>query len=348
MARVLVTGASGFLGAHTTARLLADGHTVRVLVRQPERLRRSLQPVGVDVEDPRVEVAQGDMTDPVGVRAAVEDCELAVHAAATYSYRRRDARRMREENQLGTTTVLDAAIESGCRGIVHVSSVIALVRKGAIVDHESPLGVGIGPYSTSKIESERVARARQDAGSPVAIVNPGGVLGPMDPNLGESNQVVLEVLRGRLPMWPRGGLQWVDVRDTAAVIVAALERPGGRFMVPGENVSAPHIPLAAVTGRRLPFACVPLAALMPALLPGYLTGWSFLPGALEGARLVRLGTEVDPSSAVTGLGIPGRPLRESMTDTVRWLVEAGHLSPRQAGSALRTQFDSPPKNEEST
>ena len=206
MSRALLTGASGFLGAHTTARLLDDGHTVRALARNPERLRENLRPVGVDVDDPRIEVSQGDMTDTSAVRAAVAGCELVVHAAATFSYQRRDETRMREENVLGTENVLDAAIAEGCRGIVHVSSIAALLHKGAVLNHRSLLGAGIGPYTTSKVESERVARDRQESGAPVAIVNPGGIIGPYDPYLGESNAVVRDILRGRLPTWPRGGL----------------------------------------------------------------------------------------------------------------------------------------------
>lgn len=341
MSRVLLTGASGFLGAHTTARLLDDGHTVRGLVRTPERLRDHLRPLGVDIEDPRIEVFQGDMTDASAVQAAVADCDLAVHAAATFSYRRRDEKRMRDENVLGTKNVLDAAIAEGCRGIVQVSSIAALLHKGAVLDHRSLLGAGIGPYTTSKVESERVARERQQAGAPVAIVNPGGIIGPHDPYLGESNAVVRDILRGRLPTWPRGGLQWVDVRDTADVIAAALDRPGGRFLVPGENVAAPHARLSEVTGRRLPLMLLPMGVITPCVLPGYLTGWSFLPGALEGARVISLGTVADPSSTVNDLGISGRTLQDSLRDTIRWLVEAGHLSPKQAGRALTPEAPSP-------
>ena len=319
---------------HTTSRLLDEGHAVRALVRTPDRLWDNLRPLGIDRGDSRIEVLQGDMTDAAAVRAAAAGCELAVHAAATFSYQRRDGERMRAENVLGTTRVLDAAIDAGCRGIVHVSSVAALLRKGAVLDDRSPLGTEIGPYTTSKIDSERVARERQEAGAPVATVYPGGILGPHDPYLGESDQAVRDVLRGRAPVWPRGGLQWVDVRDTAEVIAAALHRPGGRFLVPGENLGAPHAVLSELTGRRLPVVVLPPGALVPALLPGYLTGWSFLPGAVEGARAIGLGTVADPSATVTTLGISGRPLKESLRDTIRWLVEAGHLTPKQAGRVL--------------
>ena len=213
-----------------------------------------------------------------------------------------------------------------------MSSIVALLRPGATLDHESPLGVTLGPYTQSKVDSERVARERQQAGASVAIVNPGGILGPHDPYLGESDRVIRDVVRGRLPTWPRGGgFQWVDVRDTAEVVVAALDRPGRHYLVPGENVTLAHQPLRAVTGHRLPAPRLPLKAALPVLHLGYHTGWSFLPYAVEGSRVIALDTRVDYSATVADLGISGRSLAESMRDTVRWLAEAGHISSRHAG-----------------
>ena len=330
----MVTGASGFLGIHILQRLLTDGHQVRAFVRTPSKLRDNLGLLGVEPDDPRIDVVTGDMTDPAAAREAASGCDHAIHAAATYSYRRSDAERMVQENAVGTTTILDAAIAAGCTGIVHVSSTVALMRPGATLDHHSPLGVVLGPYTQSKVESERVARDRQEDGAPLAIVNPGAILGPHDPYLGETNEVVVEILRGLLPTWPRGCLQWVDVRDTAQVVVAALARPGGRYLVPGENVTLPHEPLRTATGHRLPVLRVPLKAALPVLQLGYRTGWSFLPHAVEGSRIIALDARVDPSATVADLGISGRTLSETLGDTVRWLVEAGHIKPRNAGRVL--------------
>src|SRR5215212_9331677 len=211
MAVVMLTGASGFLGIHIVKRLLDQGHRVRAFVRTPAKLRENLAALGVERDDARIDVVAGQMTDAVAAREAVSSCDQAIHAAATFSYRRRDAERMLRENELGTTTILDAAVDAGCTGIVHVSSIVALLRRGAALDHRSPLGATIGPYTQSKRESERAARDRQQDGAPITIVNPGAVFGPHDPNLGESDEVIRDILRGRLPTWPRGGMQWVDV-----------------------------------------------------------------------------------------------------------------------------------------
>ena len=333
MAVVMLTGASGFLGIHIVQRLLDQGNDVRAFVRTPAKLRENLALLGVDPDDPRIEVVAGDMTDTAAVREAASGCDRAIHAAATFSYRRRDAQRMLRENKAGTTTVLDTAIEAGCTCIVHVSSIAALLRPGATLDHQSPLGITLGPYTQSKVESERVARDRQEAGAPVTIVNPGAIVGPHDPYLGESNATIRDILRGRLPTWPRGGLQWVDVRDTADVVVAALDREGRRYFVPGEYVALPHVTLRVVTGRRLPAMRLPVKAVLPVLQLGYNTEWSFLPHAVEGSRFIATDTRVDYSATLGDLGVIGRPLEEFMRDTVRWLADAGHIAPREAGRA---------------
>jgi nucleoside-diphosphate-sugar epimerase len=331
MTVVLLTGASGFLGSHVLRRLLDDGEQVRAFVRTPSKLRDNLEPLGVDPDDPRIEVVVGDMTDPAAARDAASGCDRAIHAAATYSYHRRDADRMLRENEAGTAAVLDAAIAAGCTGIVHVSSIVALLGPGATLDHRSPLGIAVGPYTRSKRESERVARDRAEAGAPVAVVNPGAIIGPHDPAIGESEAYIRDILRGLLPVWSRGGMQWVDVRDTAEVVVAALDRPGRRYLVPGEHVVLPHETLRTVTGRRLPAVRLPLRAALPVLKLGYRTDWPLLPHGEEAARVYALDTRVDYSATVDELGITGRPLADTMRDTVRWLAEAGHISPRAAG-----------------
>jgi nucleoside-diphosphate-sugar epimerase len=98
MNAVLLTGASGFLGIHVLHRLLDEGHRVRAFVRTPTKLREHLSLLGMDPDHRSLEVASGDMTNPAAVKEAVAGCDRAIHAAATFSYRRRDADRMLREN----------------------------------------------------------------------------------------------------------------------------------------------------------------------------------------------------------------------------------------------------------
>lgn len=336
MSTVLLTGASGFLGLHTLQHLLDAGHHVRAYVRSPHRLEANLLPFGIELEDSRIEVAEGDMTSVSGVRTAAEGCDAVVHTAATFSYKRRDRERMARENSAGTRTILEAGAEAGARTLVHVSSTVALVHPGGgVIDHTSPLGTGTGPYSESKVASEAVARGLQEAGAPVTIVNPGGILGPHDPYLGENAESILQALKGQSPAWPRGSLLYNDVREVAATLTAAVDHdPGRRFIVPGHNAEGLFPVLREVTGRRLPAATLPPGLLVAAAMPGYLTGWSFLPGAVEGIRTIACANAADGSETTRELGIEARPFEQSVRDTVRWLVEAGHLKAKHAGKAL--------------
>ena len=69
-------------------------------------------------------------------------------------------------------------------------------------------------------------------------------------------------------------------------------------------------------------------------MPGYLTGWSFLPGAVEGIRVTGYANSIDATRTTQELGVTARPFEESVRDTVRWLVDAGHVKPKHAGRAL--------------
>ena len=98
----LVTGGSGYLGAHTVAALLRSGRDVRVFARSPERVRTALDPLGVSVTD----VAVGDMTDEASVEAAVSGCDAVVHAASVYSLDPRDAPWIGPTNAKGTESMM--------------------------------------------------------------------------------------------------------------------------------------------------------------------------------------------------------------------------------------------------
>lgn len=215
-----------------------------------------------------------------------------------------------------------------------------------------PLGDVELPYARSRIASEQVARRLQHAGAPVVTIYPGGVYGPHDPYRGEQSETLRWVLLGRFPLWPRGGLQVVDVRDTTAVIRTALRPEGGsrRYVVPGHHLEGDtlYATLAATTGRRFPHLVVPGAVLGPATrligpvqrrLPNR---WRY-PADLEGIEIMRRNTRLDDSTARSELGIQPRSLgRPSPTRSAGWSGPGGcrpaarerSASPRQRGTRL--------------
>lgn len=325
--RVLVTGGTGFVGSHSVAALVQAGHRVRLLVRDPERVARSLAWLGLGP----LEHCVGDVTDLASVERALEGCEAVLHAAAVASLSPRRAREVEAVNVGGTALVLGAARRRGLDPIVHVSSLSALLpadtpRLHAEADVQHPAL----PYSRSKAEAERVARALQAGGAPLVITYPGGVWGPGDPYAGEGTSAVLRFVKlGFAPCPASGGLPLVDVRDVAALHAALLVPGRGprRYMAGGPFVTARTLGDAfeRVTGRHVRTPRVP-GALMRGV--GRVGDWSRHLGFSHGLTreaMVTLtrGVPCDDAPTTTELGVGFRPLEETLHDTLAWLRAEG-------------------------
>jgi nucleoside-diphosphate-sugar epimerase len=334
--KVLVTGGTGFVGAHSVKALLDAGHTVRMLVRSPDRIGAALGPLGTQAPEHVV----GDVTDADSVRRALTGCDAVLHAASVYTFDARRAASMRRDNMASVRIVLGSAHELGHDPIVHVSSFAALLPAQAPLTPGTPVGEPKGAYNISKAETEQVARDMQSAGAPVVITYPGMVWGPHDPHLGESANFARDILRGLLPVRIGGGPPVVHVRDVAAVHAAVMEPGRGprRYLATGEIVPFARIYglLRGITGRRLPALRVPVAAaigsglaadaaqrVVPFRLPLNSTGPWLGSHAVPG----------DDHATREELGVAFRPAPEAIADTVRWLYDAGHISARQAGRA---------------
>lgn len=207
--RVLVTGASGFVGHACCAELLDRGHEVLALVR-----RTGSEPFGT-------QALHGDLADGESVRAAVAEAgaDGIVHLAAEIASQR-DEQKVREVNVEGTRRLIDAARAAGSPKIVFCSTVVTGDAKGALLEPEHPLPVET-PYGRSKQEGERMLR---ESGLPHVIVRPGHIYG----GGGWYAEEFVKRLRqpGRFVVIGRGDNLWdvVHVADVAGALCDALER----------------------------------------------------------------------------------------------------------------------------
>jgi nucleoside-diphosphate-sugar epimerase len=332
--KVLVTGGTGFVGSHAVAAIARNGHEPRLLLRRPDQVSASLGPLGVTVTD----IVVGDVLDENVVSRAVEGCDAVVHAAAVYSVDPRRAEEMRRTNARGAELVLGRAVDGGLDPVVHVSTTVALTRYAGS-GPDLPLGDIRLPYAQSKIASERVARRLQEARAPVVTIYPGGVWGPDDPYRGDQSERLRWLLSGRFPLWPRGGYHIVDVRDVAEVIAAVIVSGRGprRYIVPGHHVDIDQVfaEISDVTGRRLRHLVLPGPVMGPAsrlidVAQRWLPERWHYPADHEAVEIMRRNTRFDDSLARAELGIEPRPFRETVADTVRWLVMSGRVPTRQA------------------
>lgn len=235
--RVLVTGATGFVGAHLVRRLLTDGVSVRIL----RRATSSLDLLGPDAA--RVEHVLGDVTDFDAVRAAVLGMTHVAHVAAVVAFGPGQAERMHRVNVGGTATVVDAARGEGVARLVHTSSIAALGRTaqpGGLIDEGATWTPGPAntAYAVSKRDAELEVHRGIAESLDAVIVNPALVFGRG--RTGEGTQALVDrVAAGRMRLAPPGGTAVVDVRDVADGLVAALERgeTGRRYILASENLA---------------------------------------------------------------------------------------------------------------
>jgi nucleoside-diphosphate-sugar epimerase len=332
--RILVTGATGFVGSHAAAALVGRGHAIRCLVRDRSRLERALAPRGIACED----VVVGDVTDADAVSRALEGCDAVLHAAAVVALEASRAGEVLGTNRRGVENVVGGAHARGIESIVYVSSQGALWSPGGTpISAESPIATARSAYARSKAESEQLVRELQAQGAPVRCVYPCAVLGPDDPGLSEGNHTLRVFLRD-LMVITSSGFSIVDARDLAQVIAALVEHeePRGRYVIGGHYLSWADLValMDELTGRRVRRVRIPgpvlrllgrvgdaVKRVAPFDFP--LTGEAMdfasqWPGAITSPEVERL-------------GISWRDPRATIRDAIRWMVDAGHLAPHHAG-----------------
>jgi nucleoside-diphosphate-sugar epimerase len=255
LSTVLVTGGSGFIGAHCILQLLAAGHHVRTTVRSLKReadVRAMLRAGGAEPGD-RVSFFAADLENDAGWAQAIAGCEYVLHVASPFPQTV-----PRYENELivpareGTLRVLRAARDAGVRRVVLTSSFAAIGygqepqdRPFDETNWTDPNGPDVQPYAKSKTLAERAAWdfiAREGRGLELAVVNPVGVFGPvLGPDYSTSILLVQRLMVGAMPGCPKLYFGLVDVRDVADLHVRAMTHPAGkgeRFLaVAGDFVS---------------------------------------------------------------------------------------------------------------
>ena len=330
---VLVTGATGFVGANVARLLLSDGYRVRVLAR-PASSHKAL-------EGCPVEVVRGDILEPDAVAAAVSGCAKVFHVAGDYRLWARDPAEIYRNNVEGTRTVLEACARAGVERVVYTSSVrtLGLPAEGGPGTETTPVSLDdmIGPYKRSKFLAERVAEEYAARGLPVVIVNPSAPFGPWDVKPTPTGQMVLDYLLGRMFATLDTGLNLVHVADVARghLLAASLGRPGEKYILGGENHSLTEIfrMLERITGIRAPRLRAPhaLVYLVALASEGMACATGHPPRVpLTGARIARKHMYFSPEKAVRELGLFQTPVEQALRDAVDWFVVHGYAPPPPA------------------
>jgi dihydroflavonol-4-reductase len=327
--KVLVTGASGFVGSAVARCLIEAGYSVRALVRSKSP-RAHLG--GLDLD-----FCEGDLRDRKSLESALAGMRYVFHVAADYRLWARDPSEIFAANVEGTRNLMAEAMRAGVERIVYTSSVatLGLRADGSAADESVPLTEeqGIGAYKRSKIAAERLVEAMvAERGLPVVIVNPSTPIGPRDVRPTPTGRIIVEAAKGRIPAFVDTGLNLVHVDDVANGHLAALRQGkiGERYILGGQNVlfSRMLADIAGLTGRRPPSIRLPWQALIPiafaAEAVAHLTGREPF-ATLNGVYMARHRMFFASTKAERALGYGARPYMQGIEDALRWFRENGYL-----------------------
>lgn len=329
---VAVTGATGHLGSVLVRTLLETGHSVRYLARPGS------EAPGLDGST--AERIDGGLFDPEALERLLEGAGSLIHAAGHISLVRRSGSHLYRVNVEGTRAVCAAAQRAKTRRLVYVGSIEAF----PLADGTYPITEehGIDPdrtvmeYGRTKALGARLVLDAAGDGLDRVVCCPTAFLGPPDHRRSSLGRFVLDYLHRRLPAYVDGGFDFVDVRDVADGIAAAVDvalAPTDRseariYLLGGHYVPVPRFIelLERITGIPRPSLRLPIRVIRPLapLVEQYyrLTGGEprFTRGSLE---LLSLGVTVDSTRARRELGYESRPIETTIRDTVEWFSRNG-------------------------
>jgi dihydroflavonol-4-reductase len=326
---VMVTGASGHLGANVVHALLDRGERVRVLVHRSTSAFDHLAAL-----DHRLELVKGSVCEPDTLGPAFEGAARVFHLAGIISLDGDPDGRVHRVNVEGTRNVARACLERGVGRLVHVSSVHAfdMHPRDEVLD-ETRTQVAdcahASAYDRSKALGERVVREAIADGLDAVILNPTGIMGPVDHGPSRLGQLLCDLANGKLPALLDGGFDFVDVRDVALAVCSAGDRGrrGENYIVGNAWYSLRE--LAALvedcTGQRAPAFVSPVWAArlgvpfarMAARVRGREPNFT-----RESLEVLLANRSISSRKAKAELGHAPRPLRETVADSLRHL-EAG-------------------------
>jgi nucleoside-diphosphate-sugar epimerase len=215
---ILVTGATGIVGHFVALTLVTTGHKIRALKRADSNTKR------LDRWQNSIEWVDSDLLDLLSLEKAFKGIDRVIHCAAKVSFHQEDKAEMIEVNVIGTANMVNLSLAYGIEKFIHVSSVAAFGRKSEIEEIDENIkweaSENNSNYAESKYLGELEGLRAQEEGLDSVIVNPSIVLGPGDWN--SSSMQLFKYVKEERYFYPKGEMNYVDVRDVANIIEVLL------------------------------------------------------------------------------------------------------------------------------
>lgn len=329
MKKVLVTGATGFIGVHLVRALVKSQYQVCILHRASSSLE------AFSNLDSAISYIQGDVVSSQTVNQAVEGCDYIFHLAGLISSSRKDKKLMEEINVTGTQNIIEACVKFSIKRLIYVSSVVAVgasshpevLNEGSV--YEESLNQ-LSYFDTKKRAEELVYFSIHNQNLPAIILNPSTVYGEGDVQKTSRKLQKLAAL-GRLPFYTQGGVSVVGIDEVIEAMLNSISmgKIGERYILSGENISIKTLLeyISELAGTRAPFIKVPqILFYILGFFGDLLTyiGLSF-PFTLEKVKVASLYHWFDSLKAQKELNFKPSLAKSSLAKSVKWSKKNGFI-----------------------
>ena len=330
MTKVLITGATGFIGNHVTRLCLERGDEVRAMV-MPGEDRSPLA-------DMDVEYVEGNLLDPDSLPKAVKGVDKLYHLAALFAIWTKDPDLHYKINVEGTRSMMQAAMAADVEKVVYTSSIAAIgvAGKGAMATEKTPFRSWpfASEYILSKYISHLLVKGMVAEGLPATMVLPGLPFGPGDRAPTPTGTMILGTLKGQMKNYWDGGVCPVDVRDVAAGHLLAMDkgRVGESYLLANLEANMTNKELLTLIGKiagvdkvasREISTKTMLRVARVAEFISKITGRAPIT-TYKNSMFVTQHCYVDPSKAIEELGLPQTPIDTAIRDAVEWFRANGY------------------------
>lgn len=233
---VLVTGASGFLGSELVKQLVANGDSVRIIVRKTSSTSHLESILN------KIEIVEADILDVPSLETAFDGIEKIYHSAAIIGFDDTFYDDMYKTNIEGTANVVNIALDKGIKKILHISSIAAIGGKpNELITEETKWEKNkwTTEYGITKMLAEREIWRGIQEGLEAVIVNPGIIIGVGNTENKSFIDLFKRIANQKMPFYTTGTNAYVDVADVAKVSILLMNSNinAEQFIVINENIS---------------------------------------------------------------------------------------------------------------
>ncbi len=314
--KIFITGGTGFIGKHTVELLSKTNHQLVLLTRNS-----SSTSFISSLSNQNVTLTKGDLTDEGSLLNGMKGCDAVINIAAHYTFWEADKKIYSKVNVKGTQNVMECALKSGIKKVVHISTagVFGKPSEEPFNEKSSAGTVQFSEYFRTKYEGDRIAwNLFEKKGLPLVVIYPACVLGPEDPKA--SGSYVQNLINKKLPatVFNNRMFSFVCVKDVAQAIVNALEKEnniGEKYLIGNCRLKWKEINKLISETSGVPLPRIKLPEMITMLNAYLLTGLANLikkpplwDMSIDQMKVMKKGFSVDGTKAERELGLKYTPI----------------------------------------